>query len=48
MVLSLISLAADRQRDLPVPAYVVGLGSFALFCVLMMGLLMFGKGRPHT
>jgi hypothetical protein len=21
---------------------------FALFCLVMMALLMFGKGRPHT
>ncbi len=45
---SLITLAVERTHELPVPAYVIGLASFLIFCVLMMGLLMFGKGRPHT
>ena len=48
MSLSLVALAVDRERDLPVPAYVVGITAFLIFCVLMMGLLMFGKGRPHS
>jgi hypothetical protein len=45
---SFITLAADREHDLPMPAYVIGLLIFALFCLVMMALLMFGKGRPHT
>lgn len=48
MSLSLVTLAADRARDLPVPAEVIGLLAFVIFVVLMMGLLAFGKGRPHT
>jgi hypothetical protein len=45
---SLITLATDRQHDLPLPPYVIGGLIFAFFCVVMLGLLMFGKGRPHT
>ena len=45
---SLITLAVDREHDLPMPPLVIGLLIFAVFCVVMMGLLMFGKGRPHT
>ncbi len=48
MSLSLITLAADRQRDLPVSPWVFGVSIFAFFCILMLGLLMFGKGRPHA
>ena len=45
---SLINVAVDREHDLPVPPMVIGLLIFALFCVLMLALLMFGKGRPHA
>ncbi len=48
MSLPLIAQAVDRVHELPVPAYVIGLASFLIFVVLMMGLLAFGKGRPHT
>jgi hypothetical protein len=48
MSTSLITVAADHEHDLPVPPYVVGVLIFLLFCVVMMGLLMFGKGRPHA
>ena len=44
----LITLAVDHKHDLPVPAYVIGLIIFLFFCVVIMGLLMFGKGRPHA
>jgi hypothetical protein len=45
---SLVTLAADREHNLPVPPEVIGLGIFVFFCILMMALLMFGKGRPHS
>jgi len=48
MASSLITVAVDREHDLPVPPFVVGLLIFGLFCVLMLALLMFGKGRPHS
>lgn len=48
MTSSLITLAVDREHTLPVPSYVFGLGALLIFFILMMGLLMFGKGRPHT
>jgi hypothetical protein len=47
--MSLISLAAEEQtRDLPADPIVFGLVSFALLLLLMLALLMFGKGRPHS
>jgi len=45
---SFITLAVDREHELPMPPYVIGLLIFLLFCVVMTALLMFGKGRPHT
>jgi hypothetical protein len=45
---SLITLAVDRPHHLPVPPEVIGLVIFVFFCIVMMALLMFGKGRPHA
>jgi hypothetical protein len=45
---SLTTLAVDREHDLPMPPMVIGLLIFLFFCVVMLGLLMFGKGRPHA
>ena len=44
----LITLAADHEHELPVPAEVIGAAIFVMFCILMAALLMFGKGRPHS
>ncbi len=47
--MALISLAAEEKlRDLPAPPIVFGLLAFAILLVLMVGLLMFGKGRTHS
>lgn len=39
---------ADTVHHLPVPPEVVGLTVFLVFCILIVALLMFGKGRPHA
>ena len=45
----MISLAAEEHvNDLPAPAYVFGLLAFGFLLLLMVALLMFGKGRPHS
>jgi hypothetical protein len=44
-----VALAAEEKtRDLPVPPIVYGIAAFAVFVVLIVALLMFGKGRPHS
>ncbi len=48
MFADLITLAADQKHDLPAPPFVFGLVAFAFLVVLMVALLMFGKGRPHS
>ncbi len=47
--MTLIQLAAaeEQTRDLPASPIVIGLVSFGLLLLLLVGLLMFGKGRPH-
>lgn len=41
-------LAAGRLRDLPVDPIFFGVGAFLLLMLLMVGLLIFGKGRSHS
>lgn len=48
MPLSHLVAAGQYEHHLPLPPMVIGLLIFAFFCVLMMALLMFGKGRPHS
>jgi hypothetical protein len=45
---SAITLAQDVEHDLPVSPYVIGITIFLVFCVVMLALLAFGKGRPHA
>jgi hypothetical protein len=44
----LIAAAEEQTRDLPAPPVVFGVIAFGLLMLLMVGLLMFGKGRPHS
>lgn len=48
MDLSLILAHEEQTRDLPAHPIVFGVVTFVIFVVLLMGLLMFGKGRPHS
>lgn len=48
MDLQPILAAEEHTRDLPAPPIVFGLVTFVIFVVLIVGLLMFGKGRPHS
>jgi len=48
MTSSLITVAVEQERELPMPPLVMGVLIFALFCAIMLALLMFGKGRPHA
>lgn len=47
--MSLLAEVAELpERHLPAPPIVIGITVFAIFTILMIGLLMFGKGRPHA
>ena len=45
--MSLIVLAAEETRELPISPIVVGLIAFGILLGLLMITLAFGKGRPH-
>jgi hypothetical protein len=48
LLMTALAKAAEETTELPVPPIVFGLGAFALLGVLLLGVLMFGKGRPHS
>ena len=47
MVADLV-LAAEQTRAMAAPPIVYGLTAFAVLFVLILGVLMYGKGRPHS
>ncbi len=47
MSVNVIVAAEEQLRELPADPIVFGAIAFLLLLALLMGLLMFGKGRPH-
>lgn len=48
MASSLLITAEETTRELPADPLVYGVLAFGLLMLMMLGLLMFGKGRPHS
>ena len=49
MIAAAVRAAEEEQlRDIAVAPLWIGIGTLALFVLLMVGLLVYGKGRPHT
>ena len=40
--------AEEELRELPIEPIWVGIITLAVFIVMLVALLAFGKGRPHT
>jgi hypothetical protein len=47
MSIDTVLAAEEKTRDFPAPPIVYGIVVFATFVVLIVAVLMFGKGRPH-
>ncbi|MBA2640247.1 MAG: hypothetical protein H0U77_09725 [Nocardioidaceae bacterium] len=47
-MLGTVIRAEEELRDLPIEPLWFGILTLAIFIALLVGLLMFGKGRPHT
>lgn len=45
---TIVRLAEQAQADEGVPSLVWGLGILGILLALLVGTLMFGKGRPHS
>ncbi len=48
MALTMLVAAAETTRQLPFDPIFFGVLAFGLLLLLMLALLMFGKGRPHS
>ena len=48
MVTNLIAAQEEHTRELPADPMVIGAVTFAFLLVLILGVLVFGKGRPHA
>ena len=47
-VTTVLAQGAEQTHELPAEPIVFGLVAFALLSALLVGVLMFGKGRPHS
>ena len=47
-MLTTLVRAEEELRELPIEPIWVGILTLAVFVVLLLVLLVFGKGRPHT
>ena len=47
-MLTAVVRAEEELRDLPIDPVWVGVLTLLAFVVLLMAVLVFGKGRPHT
>lgn len=41
-------MTTEHLNHIPFPALAFGGLAFVLLCALLVGTLMFGKGRPHS
>ena len=48
MLLSTVFAKGAEVNELPFDPIVFGLLAFGILSVLIVGILMFGKGRPHS
>jgi len=48
LLTTVLAQAAEETHELPVSPVVFGVGTFAFLGVLLLGVLVFGKGRPHS
>jgi hypothetical protein len=48
LLTSLVTAAATAPHAQEIPPIAVGGGALVLLLILLVGLLMFGKGREHS
>jgi hypothetical protein len=48
MQITSLATEGEHLRELPVPPIVIGTGSFVLLMMLIVAVLIFGRGRPHS
>jgi hypothetical protein len=48
LLTTVVASGAEETHEPPVDPIVFGLVAFAILAVLIVAVLMFGKGRPHS
>ncbi len=48
LLTTVLAQGAEETSELPAEPWVFGLVAFALLTAMLVALLMFGKGRPHS
>jgi len=48
LLTTVVASGAEETHEAPVDPIVFGLVAFAILSVLIVAVLMFGKGRPHS
>jgi hypothetical protein len=48
LLTTVFAQGAEETHELPAEPMVFGLIAFAILAALVVGVLMFGKGRPHA
>ncbi|HET7327136.1 MAG TPA: hypothetical protein VFJ14_07590 [Nocardioidaceae bacterium] len=44
----LLAAETEHANELPAEPYVYGLVALGILLLLLVGMLIFGKGRPHS
>ncbi len=48
MLTTVLAQGAEETHELPADPLVFGVVAFAILGALLLGVLVFGKGRPHS
>ncbi|HWL98328.1 MAG TPA: hypothetical protein VNP20_13340 [Nocardioidaceae bacterium] len=48
LLTTVVASGAEETHEPPVDPIVFGLVAFAILAVMVIAVLMFGKGRPHS
>jgi hypothetical protein len=48
LLTTVVAQSAEESAELPADPMVFGVSAFAILCALLVGVLVFGKGRPHS
>ena len=48
LLTTVVAQSAEESAELPADPLVFGVGAFVILLALLVGVLVFGKGRPHS
>ena len=48
LLTTVVAQSAEETSELPADPMVFGVSAFVVLAALLVGVLVFGKGRPHS